>query len=50
VGIVSYEENIGVPPHRETAILSATENRLLRSGFWNNAKAIYDKMPKPKKK
>jgi hypothetical protein len=46
VGIVSFEENIGVPPRREPAVLGANDNRLLRSSFWNNAKAIYDKMPK----
>lgn len=50
VGIVSYEENIGIPPRRETAALNAQENRLLRSSFWNNAKVIYDKMPKRKPK
>jgi hypothetical protein len=48
VGIVSYEEHVGIPPRREVAILSATENRLIRSSFWNNAKEIYDSMPKRK--
>ncbi|MGY3214510.1 hypothetical protein [Mucilaginibacter sp. HD30] len=50
VGIVSYEEHIGVPPRREPTPISASANRLLRSSFWNNAKLIYDKMPKLKAK
>lgn len=49
VSIVIYEENIGIPPRREVANLSATDNRLIRSSFWNNAKMIYDGMPKRKK-
>ena len=48
VGIVIYEEHIGIPPRRETANLTATDNRLIRSSFWNNAKEIYDLMPKKK--
>lgn len=48
IGIISYEEHVGIPPRREPANLTANENRLIRSNFWNNAKDIYDSMPKIK--
>lgn len=46
VSIVAYEENVGIPLRREPANLTVGQNRLIRSAFWNNAKEIFDKLPK----
>jgi hypothetical protein len=49
VSIVKYEESMGTDMRRDTAILKASENMGIRSNFWNNAKEIFDAIPKRKK-
>ncbi len=44
VQIKSYDKYSGIPSNRETEHLTLTQNRNIRSLFWNNAKAIYDKL------
>lgn len=48
VSIVNYDQQIGIAASREAANLSASENRKIRSDFWNNSKEIYNKLIKRK--
>jgi hypothetical protein len=50
VSIVSASENFDISLSRRPAQFSTDENRLIRSEFWNNARAIYNKLRAPEKK
>ncbi len=44
VSIKSYEENTGVNSIRKPSHLTDSQNRTIRSMFWNNAKNIYENL------
>jgi hypothetical protein len=46
VSIVSYAESVDMAAERHQRDLSESENRSIRSGFWNNSKIVFNELTK----